>query len=65
MKVSVTVHGHDYEITVHQEKKTVWLGTGVYMGEWYQAKGRTENDAISRWREWARYKGNDPPPLSN
>ena len=61
-EIPVKVHGRDYKLSVHQEKKTVWVATGIYMGESYQAKGRTERDAASRWQEWARYKGDDPAP---
>lgn len=62
MKVRVRVHQRDYEVTVYQEKPTVWTATGTYMNEWHQTKGTSENYAVSRWREWARYKGNDPGP---
>lgn len=47
-----------HKITVNQKSRSVWIATGVYMGEMLVVKGRTESQAISAWREAARYKGN-------
>ena len=58
MQHVVKVWGKPYTIEVHQNSKTVWVAVGEYMGEIREVKGGSANDAISQWKEWARYKRN-------
>ena len=58
MQHVVKVWGKSFTIEVHQNSKTVWVAVGEYMGESREVKGGSANDAISQWKEWARYKGN-------
>jgi len=58
MDHTVKVWDRPYEISVHQNSKTVWIAVGTYQGERIETKGRTESQAIASWREAARYKGN-------
>ena len=58
MQHVVKVWGKPYTIEVHQNSKTVWVAVGDYMGEIREVKGGSANDAISQWKEWARYNGN-------
>jgi hypothetical protein len=58
MEHTVMVWEKPHKITVNQKSRSVWIATGVYMGEMLVVKGRTESQAISAWREAARYKGN-------
>jgi hypothetical protein len=48
LKRQANIRGRDYEVTVHQETPSVWTASGTFMDEWHQAKGRTENRAISQ-----------------
>ena len=54
----VEVWGNKVEITVVQKSKAVWIAHGTYLGKEYEAKGRSESDAASNWRERARYATN-------
>ncbi len=54
----VNVWDKPYEIAVYQKSKSVWIAVGEYMGERLEVKGRTESQALSAWREAARYRGN-------
>jgi hypothetical protein len=58
MELTVKVWDKPHEITVHKRSKSVWIAVGEYMGERLEVKGRTRTQAISAWREAARYKGN-------
>jgi len=58
MEFTVTVWNTQITITVHQKLKTVWVAVGEYHGERIEVKGRTRTQAISAWREAARYRGN-------
>lgn len=55
---TVKVWGQSYEVSVHQQSKSVWTATGEYMGESHSTKDATAGAAIKRWTEWAAYKGN-------
>ena len=61
MQHVVKVWGKSFTIEVHQNSKTVWVAVGEYMGEIREVKGGAANDAISQWKEWARYKGQLAP----
>lgn len=56
-ETTVKVHGRDIAISVHQRSKTVWVASGEYMGQVISVTGRTQTQAISQWREAARYIG--------
>ena len=55
---TVTVWDKPCEVTTAQKSKTVWVAVGTYMGEWVEVRARTESQAVSKWSEAARYKGN-------
>lgn len=57
MEVTVTVWNTQVKISVHQNSKTVWVAVGEYLSERIEVKGRTQTQAISAWREAARYRG--------
>ena len=54
----VKVWDEEFEITVAQKSKTVWIAVGKYMGKMVEAKGTSESSAVAHWREAARYRGN-------
>jgi hypothetical protein len=56
--VTVTVWNRQYEVSVYQKSKSVWVAVGDYEGQRIEVKGRSQSQAISSWREAARYKGN-------
>lgn len=58
MEHTVKVWEKTHKITVSKKSKSVWIARGVYMGEMLEVKGRTESQAVSAWRDAARYKGN-------
>jgi hypothetical protein len=58
MKTLVQVWGRDIEIDVYQKSTSVWIAVGSYLSDIIEVKGRNERDAISKWREAARYRGN-------
>ena len=58
MDVTVTVWDRQYEISVYQKSKSVWVAVGTYEGQHIEVKGRSQSQAVSSWREAARYKGN-------
>ena len=58
MEHTVKVWDRPYEISVHQKSKSVWIAVGVYEDQRIETQGRSESQAISSWREAARYKGN-------
>jgi hypothetical protein len=58
MGVTVTVWDRQYEVSVYQKSKSVWVAVGDYEGQRIEVKGRSQSQAISSWREAARYKGN-------
>lgn len=45
------------KVEVYKKSKSVWVAIGSYMGEHIQTQDRSENTALARWREAARYKG--------
>ena len=57
-KEVVTVWNKDYEITVSQQSKSVWIAVGEYMQERLELKGRSASQAVRAWRGAARYRGN-------
>jgi hypothetical protein len=57
-KLPVKVWGTTQEVDVYQKSKAVWIAVGEYMGQHIEAKGRTKTQAVTSWREAARYKGN-------
>ena len=56
-KVIVKDCDKDYEITVQQKSKTVWIARGMYMGEYLESKGASSSAAVAHWLKQARYKG--------
>lgn len=58
MEHTVMVWDKPHKVTVHQNSKSVWVAVGEYMGETLETKGRSQSQALSAWREAARYKGN-------
>jgi hypothetical protein len=58
IRETVTVWGQQYEVTVHQKSKAVWIARGDYMGEQIETQGQTQGAAVIRWREAAQYRGN-------
>lgn len=61
MKHTVMVWDKPYEVSTHQKSKSVWVASGSYMGKCIQTQDRSQATAIARWREAARYAGNDGP----
>jgi len=57
MEHSVNVWGKQYQVSVHQSSKTVWIAVGYYMNARVEAKGRSATSALSAWQEAARYRG--------
>jgi hypothetical protein len=58
VKQVVTVWNKDYEITVVQKSKTVWIAVGEYKDDRLEVKGSSASSAASAWREAAKYRGN-------
>jgi hypothetical protein len=58
VEVTVTVWNRQYEISVYQKSKSVWVAVGDYEGQRIEVKGRSQFRAVASWREAARYKGN-------
>ena len=58
MEYTVTVWNEKVTVEVYQTSKTVWHAIGEYLGERIEVKGRTQTQALSQWREAARYRGN-------
>lgn len=58
MEHTVKVWEQPQKVSVYQSSKTVWIAVGEYMGERVEVKGRTKSQALSAWREAARYRGN-------
>ena len=56
-RLVVEVWETDFEITVYQKSKAVWIAVGQYKGKRLQTKGPTRQSAVARWREAARYRG--------
>jgi hypothetical protein len=54
----VKVWDEQFEITVVQKSKSVWIAVGTYMGKAVEVQGRSESSAVAHWREAARYRGN-------
>jgi hypothetical protein len=54
----VIVWDTQYEISVHQQSKSVWIASGTYLGETLQVKRPTYGAAIKGWRDAAQYSGN-------
>lgn len=46
------------EITVVQKSKSVWIAVGQYMGKEVRAQGRSESNAVAKWRDAAHYRSN-------
>jgi hypothetical protein len=58
VEVTVTVWSRQYEVSVYQKSKSVWVAVGDYEGQRIEVKGRSQSQAVASWREAARYKGN-------
>jgi len=59
--VEPTVHiaSKPHVVSVHQQSKTVWIAVGYYMRKRIEVKGRTQLDAVARWRKKStRYRKN-------
>jgi hypothetical protein len=56
--ISVKVWETTVEVKVYQQKKTVWIARGEYLGKSYEGKGRSASTAADSWRERARYATN-------
>jgi hypothetical protein len=54
----VRVWDEQFEITLVQKSKSVWIAVGTYMGKTVEVQGRSESSAVAHWREAARYRGN-------
>jgi len=54
----VKVWDMPYEISVHQQSKSVWIASGTYMGSQLQVKRPTRGAAMKGWIDAARYAGN-------
>jgi hypothetical protein len=54
----VKVWDEQFEITVVQKSKSVWIAVGTYMGKAVEVQGRSESSAVAHWREAGRYRGN-------
>jgi hypothetical protein len=52
-KQSVMVGDKLYEVSVSQERKTVWRALGEFNGKWIEAKGRSRGQALVAWRRRA------------
>lgn len=46
------------EITVVQKSKSVWIAVGHHMGKDVRVQGRSESNAVSKWRDAAHYRSN-------
>lgn len=57
-KITVSVWGKDYEVSVHQRSKSVWIARGEYMGQPIEVQARTPTAAAALWRDTAQYRGN-------
>jgi hypothetical protein len=49
----IEVHCEKFDVAVHKESKTVWTASAVFMGKSISVKGRSENSALSAWKEAA------------
>jgi hypothetical protein len=58
MTYQVKVWEKNYDVTVHQRSKSVWIAVGDYMGERLETKDSSASTALKRWQEAARYRGN-------
>jgi hypothetical protein len=58
VKTTVTVWGEDYEITVYQQSKSVWIAVGTFEGKEIRVQGRSQSSVTAHWRETAHYRGN-------
>lgn len=58
MKQSITVWDELVVIDIYRRSKTVWVATGKYMGEHFNAAASTASAAADRWQEAARIRGN-------
>ena len=58
MELTVTVWNTQVMIDVYQSSKSIWVAVGEYHGERIEVKGKTQTQAVSSWREAARYRGN-------
>jgi hypothetical protein len=56
--MTVTVWGENYEITVYQQSKSVWIAVGNFEGQEIRVEGRSQSSAASHWQETAHYRGN-------
>lgn len=54
----VRVWDEQFEITVVQKAKSVWIAVGTYMEKTVEVQGRSEGSAAAHWHEAARYRGN-------
>jgi hypothetical protein len=54
----IKVWEKNYDVTVQQKSKSVWIASGEYMGKSLETKDRSASTALKRWQEAARYKGN-------
>lgn len=52
----VKIRGQDAQVSVSQRSKTVWVASGEYMGLQIEVTGTTRTQAISHWRDAARYR---------
>lgn len=55
---TVLVWGKEYEITVYQKSKSVWIATGSYEGHHIETKSSSPGSARKLWADAAKYKGN-------
>jgi hypothetical protein len=57
MQRTVHVWGKPQQIDVFPKSKTVWIAAADYHGERIETEGPTQDDAVSRWLDAARQRG--------
>jgi hypothetical protein len=53
---TIQVGSKTYVVAFRRKSKTVWIATGIYMGQIIEARGRNEKLAASAWRLASRYR---------
>jgi len=55
---TVKVWGKPHEVVVYQKSQTVWIAVADYMGQRFEAKGKSWRSALTAWRRVAEFRGN-------
>lgn len=53
---TVYFDGAEYEVTINQKSKYSWLVTGDFKGRHLSEDGRSEQQALDKWKRAASYK---------